>query len=197
MEYIIVHSDDEIWKPLDYKNIRKNMYEISSYGRIRNKLMGQILKQQRSEKDYLMVSLMCESDTRHNHTFKVHKLVAETFLNKPAHRADDGSDWTVDHILGGYDGKGDCSIYNLRYISSLENKKRASIDNQLKPLRGENNPISKITDDIALFINNKLNEGFNSSEIIKLVKLEFHVSITKHIVHDIRRGKTWKHITHR
>lgn len=54
--------------------------------------------------------------------------------------------------------------------------------------RGENNNNAKITDDIAKNIKHKLDLGVPAIEIAD------HFNINKHIVYDIKRGKTWKHV---
>lgn len=195
--YITAYTDPEIWKQITYRNIRRGMYEVSSYGRIRNTYTGKILKQFRSEKDYMIISLMCENDMSKNHTFKVHKIVAHEFLIYPEKKPDDGSFWTVDHIYGGYDGKADCSVFNLRYISDIENKRRVTTDSQNKILRGDESPSRKINGVIASDVNMMLLRGMSTPQIISIVFDKYNLLITKYIVHDIRRGKTWNHITHR
>lgn len=42
--------EDEIWKPLRYFRIKRDMYEVSNYGRIRNIKTNKILKPCLSEK---------------------------------------------------------------------------------------------------------------------------------------------------
>lgn len=56
--FITVRYDDEQWVDLLYKNIRKDLYEISNYGKIRNKITGKLISQCISEKGYVMVGLM-------------------------------------------------------------------------------------------------------------------------------------------
>lgn len=195
--YIAIYTDDEEWRPITYRNVRRGMYEASSYGRIRNSYTKKIMKQQVSEKGYMMVPLMCENDINRNHTFKTHKIIADTFLHRPIDPPKDGSVWTVDHIHGGSEGKRDCSIYNLRYLSDKENKRRITTDHQNTIRRGDDSATSKINSAIALFINDCLNINMTTPMIVSAVLDKFNMTITKHIVHDIRRGKTWKHITHR
>ena len=62
----------EIWLPIkDFEN-----YEISSWGRIRNK-KGQILSPYKNHKGYLKIGLAKDGK---DHKKRIHRLVAETFI---------------------------------------------------------------------------------------------------------------------
>ncbi len=83
MKYEIIGSSskgnciiiEEKWKPIeDFRD----KYEISNLGRIKNKITGYIFKPQKRGK-YLKVSLSKNGIKRQ---LSIHKLVAETFLNK-------------------------------------------------------------------------------------------------------------------
>lgn len=81
MKYEVIGSSskgncmEEIWKPIeDFKD----KYEISNLGRIRNKETSYIFIPQKRGK-YLKVSLSKNGIKRQ---LSIHKLVAETFLNK-------------------------------------------------------------------------------------------------------------------
>ena len=141
--YINIRYEEERWKDLVYKKVRLGMYEISTYGRVRNKYTGKIMSQCASEKGYMMVSLMKENENR-NKIYKVHRLVAYNFLY-----ADNWDEITVNHISG---DKTDNSIYNLELISHAENVKHAYDTGLIIPKRGELNGSSKITEEIAVEI---------------------------------------------
>ena len=92
---------------LDYQN-----YEVSSWGNIRNRTTGRILKQYVNSRGYLCV---CIDGTK-----KVHRLVASAFLNNP------GNKKCVDHKNR---DKLNNNIINLRYATSMENCQNRSMRN--------------------------------------------------------------------
>lgn len=54
--------------------------------------------------------------------------------------------------------------------------------------KGSNNHKSKINEEQATNIKKLLIDGYTTTEIFKIT------SISKYIIHDIKRNKTWKHI---
>jgi hypothetical protein len=101
----------EIWKPIkDYEGL----YEVSNLGRVkslnynRTKKEG-MLKLFEDKDGYLMVNLSKDKIT---YQFKIHRLVAETFIPNPENKP------CVDHINT---IKNDNRVENLRWVSCKEN----------------------------------------------------------------------------
>lgn len=67
----------EIWKPINIENF--NHYEVSTFGRIRNK-NGLIMKQRLGSNGYLIIDLHSKGISK---TFSVHRIVAITFIPNP------------------------------------------------------------------------------------------------------------------
>lgn len=98
----------EKWKDIkDYES----KYQISSYGRIKNQ-KNKILKPM-FDKNYLCIDLYKESKRKR---FKVHRLVAQAFLNNSKNLA------IVNHIDG---NKLNNNMDNLEWCTSSENTKHA------------------------------------------------------------------------
>ena len=186
MLYINIKYDEEKWVDLVYKKIKKDMYEISTYGRIKNKHTGKILSQCPSEKGYMMVKLMTDGK-KNNKTYKVHRLVAYTFLYE-----DNWDELTVNHING---DKTDNSIYNLELISHADNVKHAYDIGLMKPLRGELNGSSKITEEIARDICICISNNIKPMKTQKLIFDKYGVEISKDMYYDIKRKRTWRHVS--
>ena len=74
---------EEIWKRLIYQGVDYgDYYEVSNYGEIRNAKTKKIRKKNILKTGYYFVS--CSVGSRKNKiTFKVHKAVAEAFLDNP------------------------------------------------------------------------------------------------------------------
>lgn len=92
----------EIWK----QSILEN-YEVSNFGRIRNKKTLHIMKTEFEEKGY------CRLRVKRKH-YAVHRLVALAFIPNPENKPQ------VDHINM---KKSDNNILNLRWCSNLENQR--------------------------------------------------------------------------
>lgn len=96
----------EIWK--DVKNF-ENKYQISSFGRLRNKYSGHIYKLTNKNDNYFSVVLY---DKGQKKSIKIHKLVAEAFIPNPENKPQ------VDHIDL---NKQNNRVENLRWVTALEN----------------------------------------------------------------------------
>ena len=78
-------EDVEVWKPCKYNGVKHDMYEVSSCGRVKNKITGNILKQttnKNSGRCYVTLMLETPKNGKIQFPFKIHRLVANEFLNK-------------------------------------------------------------------------------------------------------------------
>lgn len=116
--------DDETWKDVcGYEGF----YQISNKGRIRScsrttewrnttrSVTSKILKQYLRKDGYMQVSLKMNEKKK---THKVHRLVAEAFLQNPSNKID------VDHIDGNTKNNNICNLRWATRIENLNNKKR-------------------------------------------------------------------------
>lgn len=101
----------EIWKPIE----DFDKYEVSSWGRVRNKTTGLILKPYENDKGYLKVEIYHDGIGCKK---RVHRLVAAAFIPNPNNLPH------VDHIDG---NKHNNSVTNLRWTSDSKNKKYAKM----------------------------------------------------------------------
>ena len=105
--------DTEVWKASsEYEN-----YEVSSFGKVRNKNTGRILKPANSG-GYMTVGLSCKGKTS---SHVVHRLVAVEFLENPENKA---------HVNHKDKNRSNNNISNLEWCTPLENNihKCATLD---------------------------------------------------------------------
>lgn len=100
----MIKVDEEQWKQIkDYPK-----YEVSNYGNIRNKKSGRILKQNKNNVGYSIISL----SNKKCKTFTVHRLVAEAFLTKIEGKNE------INHLD---ENKQNNRVDNLQYCDRIEN----------------------------------------------------------------------------
>lgn len=97
----------EIWKDT---YIYGSQYQVSNFGRVRNKLTGHILTSQNDSKGYLRVRMSLHDRKA---TAKVHRLVAVAFIPNPDNKPQ------VNHIDT---DKQNNSIGNLELVTNGENQ---------------------------------------------------------------------------
>jgi hypothetical protein len=96
---------EECWKPIQEFEV----YEVSSFGNIRNTLTGRLLKPNTDTRGYFQTALY---KNNHKHTFLTHRLVASAFIENTADLKE------IDHINR---MKTDNRVENLRWVSRSEN----------------------------------------------------------------------------
>ncbi len=101
----------ETWKAVPGTN---NKIEVSSLGRARSFLRNnRVLRLQTDKKGYLRFTVSIE---RKKHTFKIHRLVAELFIDNPRRLPQ------VNHKDG---NKKNNTVNNLEWVSNLDNAHHA------------------------------------------------------------------------
>lgn len=147
--------EKEIWKPIKRY---EGLYEVSNYGRVRSldamlpvkgkngeyyrKRVGRILRQPNSSKGYKQVILCDETG---NQIFRVHRLVAEAFIDNPENLP------AVNHKD---EDKTNNYVENLEWCTTKYNN---TYGNKIK--RGELHPMSKLDSRQVKEIREKRNSG--------------------------------------
>ena len=107
----------EIWKSIP----NLNGYLISNLGRVYSNKRKKIISQHNNEKGYLRVTLY---DNKQSKVFRVHRLVAQTFLNNPNNYEE------INHIDG---NKHNNCVNNLEWCNHLHNMQEAFKNNLIPP----------------------------------------------------------------
>lgn len=105
----------EIWKQIDYFP----NFEVSTLGRVRNIRTGNILKAHNAGKGYMVVHISKDGKL---HCPKIHKLVAEAFIDNPENKTQ------IDHINC---DRTDNRVENLRWVTAKENCNNPKTKNRM------------------------------------------------------------------
>lgn len=177
----------EEWRDLVYPTLDDdfNWYEISSFGNLRNKRTGKILKPNKLSSGYLSAKVYGGYDAFDRQLgfhIIIHKAVAYTFLPNPDNLPE------VDHRDN---NKTNNHVDNLKWVTSHENQKRkydtGAFDK--RKISGENNHAHKLTWDEVRFIRKSFILG-DSEFGYKGLARRFGVSTP--VVRSIIEYRTWK-----
>lgn len=178
----------ELWKPITGY---EQFYEVSNLGKVRcvERLIvmptytyikkSKELTQFKDGRGYLHVKLYDGSGNPKSWT--THRLVALTFIPNPENKS------SINHING---NKLDNRLENLEWCTHAENMKHASKLNSWDKSRyvGENNDLSKLTNEQVLTIREEYKNGVKRRELSNKFQTTF-----SNICNIVER-KTWKHL---
>jgi hypothetical protein len=150
-------------------------YTVYDTGVITNSRTGRILKPDINNKGRLRITVCKANRTTR---FSVARLVAELFIPNPENKP------TVNHKDGDVSNN---NVSNLEWMTQQENQQHA-VDNNLCP-RGEANGLNKWAEATVMLCCRLLSEGYQRGHIMR------QTGMTKPTVDDIRRRKTWKHVS--
>lgn len=137
----------EIWKDVvGYEEY----FQISNHGRLLSKRTNKILKQRITKSGYCTVATKIGGRSGKAHCFRVHRLVADAFLNKT------DPDFVVNHIDG---NKLNNHLSNLEWVSISYNNKH-SYDTGLRiPPQGDDNTLRKLSNEQVAIIRQRRENG--------------------------------------
>ncbi len=124
-------------------------YQVSNFGRIRNKATNKILKLRPINKRGYLGTVVTLGSKSNKKMIIIHRAVAQTFIPNPYNLPE------VNHKDG---NKANNFVENLCWITSIGNKQHAKITG-LVHNNGENNGQCKISDDDAMWIKTHFIKG--------------------------------------
>ena len=171
MKQIIYDNIDgrepEFWEELTCDISIKPIYEISSYGRIRNKYTGKILRPDVDKDGYLKFALQPSVGDKKVKRFS-HRLVGLQFIPNPENKPE------INHMRVSYvDGRAKCEhddnyYKNLEWCTRQENIDHSILHKlELDQPVGEKAHTSKFSDDIVIYICSLLEFGCSTKYIMK------------------------------
>lgn len=168
----------EIFKKIpDFPNHR-----VSNHGRVQSRYKRGIglteswhdMKPNR-HKGYLCITVRDKGKSR---TTRVHRLVAEAFLENPQGMEQ------VDHIDC---DKSNNKVSNLEWVTARENTRRA-FKNNLVRRKGVNNSGAKLNDIKVLVIKTLMLSGWRNRDLMG------YAGVKNNTLSTLRAGKSWTHI---
>lgn len=166
-----------MWKPVEYKDIKRGCYLVSDDGQVWSNYRNRPVSQNKNGGGYLVVRLRKEDMT--TWTLGVHRLVCHAFHGDPP---EDMIRPSVNHI--DYN-KENNNADNLEWMSLSDNA-----SNKQYGGRGEHNPYSRMTDEKA----KELCQYLSTSDDT-LAKISRELGISHHIVEYVAEGRAWTHIS--
>lgn len=178
--------EKEIWKPVVYRDIKPDMYEVSNLGNFRNIKTKHTMTPYPSEKGYMMISFRCNGER--NRSLKIHRIVAWMFVS-----GYDEIHNEVDHNDG--DKTNNCAD-NLEWVTRVENIRRGYSKGLIPIMYGERNGKSIMSDDDVSIICQCLLKFNGNSKLAYIESCKKGVTTsTLTRVQDIKYKKTGKHIS--
>lgn len=170
---------EEVWKDVvgfeDY-------FQISSLGRVFSKRTCKILKLHKNKSGYLLLSTKIGGRSGKSVCFKVHRLVADAFIENPENKP------FVNHKNGVKDFN---QVQNLEWCTASENSKHAYENGLAKGRKGVNQNSPKLTPEDVIYIRDNY---VPRHPIFGARALAKKFSVNHERISSVINNKAWSHI---
>jgi len=187
---IFIKPHEEEWKDIIEYNV-KNIYEISNYGKVRNKLTGRFLSPFTDKDGYLRCTLKGYKKQR---KFYIHRLVGYYFLPLKVFFNE-----KYIHINHKDTNKTNNFYKNLEWSTPKENIDHSWREGLQKPVKGERHGCNKYSETLIRGICILLEKGYSEYEIRKemnmIVKDKKQNESYRGLVKHLRKRTSWVHIS--
>lgn len=174
-------EDVEEWRECTYPGVKPGMYEVSSWGNVRNKKTNMFLNVYIDHKGYSAVQLMTVYGK--SRPIVIHRIIANQFI-----RQIEQTD-VINHI----NGIKHISIpKNIEYVTQYQNVKHARDTGLINHAYGESVNTAKLNKETVIKICELLQESNGS---IDYVIQHLKKNIDRKLIYRILIGETWKSIS--
>lgn len=174
-------EDAEEWRECTYPGVKPGMYEVSSWGRVRNKKTNIFLNVYIDHKGYSAVQLMTVYGK--SRPIVIHRIIANQFIRQ-IERTD-----IINHING---IKYISIPKNIEYVTQYQNVKHARDTGLINHAYGESVNTAKLNKETVIKICELLQESNGS---IDYVIQHLKKNIDRKLIYRILIGETWKSIS--
>ena len=178
-------EDVEEWRVCTYPGVKPDMYEVSSWGRVRNKKTSVIINGCNT-RGYLSISIMISDKL--SKLFLKHRLIAWEFLE----RSERFMDLHINHIDG-------CGLNNnpknIEIVTAKQNAYHATFTGLTPHLKGEECTMTSLTNDIVEKICSII---VSHKGVIKDIMTNLHdenIDISISVLNNILYKRSWIEIS--
>jgi len=188
---IHIQTHEEEWKDIIEYNV-KDIYEISNYGRVRNKLTDKLIKPFVDKDGYLRCSLVAIYTRRRK--FYVHRLVGYYFLPLKIFFNE-----KIIQINHKDTFKGNNYYKNLEWVTPKENIEHSWIKGLQHPSKGESHVYNKYSAKLIHDICNLLEKKYSTYEIkeeLNMLSKNIQINMAYNgLIWKIKKRISWVHIS--
>lgn len=183
--------EKEIWKAINLPYDECKNYEVSSHGRVRNKITGKLRKLQTNLKGYITIGLNYKGSKKE---FGVHRLVLYTFIGEP-----ENENLTCDHIDR---NKSNDYYKNLRWATATEqnlNKTKVKQKTTSKPILKIDPTTKEVIEEFSSLLKAAQSLGrVKGNSIIEHIKTQtlYKGYLWKYKTVENLKGEIWKSFKH-
>lgn len=179
-----MENKEILWKPIPgfsryHASTEGDIKTFNWYGSGREMIM----KPAKDKGGYMRTMII--GDDGINHTVKVHRIIAITFMPNPENKE------TVNHKNG---IKHDNRLINLEWATRSENLIHAFSTQLMKPKKGELNGCATLTDKQVIEIRKNYVYGKTHKEGETKKQIAARYGTTFSVIKAIVQGQTWKHL---
>ena len=174
-------EDIEEWRPVTYPGIIKDMYEVSSWGRVRNKKTG-IIGNVKSPNSRGYLTKVFNTETSSLAKINIHRLVGWEFVDNR----------NIENEVNHINGIKTINIpKNLEWVTHKENMLHAYNSNMIYRGHGEELTVSKLTNDVVIEICKQFIRNWgNSRNVYKSMK-DSGFDVTLKQIEHIKHKECW------
>ena len=180
-------EDIEEWKVCTYPGVKPDMYEVSSWGRVRNRKTGMLYSQRSiNSRGYNTLTLLCDGSGLRS--FVRHRLICWEMCSRNTIEHNE-----VNHIDG---IKTHNSPKNLEWVNHDLNMKHASNLNMINHAKGYDNGSAKLNEDIVHIICKEFIKNWgNAFNVYKTMINNGYKDITLKEIQHIKHKECWSWIS--
>ena len=189
--FIIIPLEEEIFKPITYRDIKRGRYEVSNYGRIYDKGKNKFKKTRLDSKGYVWCDFQLMNGKKR--TMTVHRIVAWEFV--------EGYDEEKGKTVVNHKDNNKSNNYykNLEWVTISENNSHNYWhgNGKVPNIKGEESNLSKYTEEEIRKWCSVLEKGYSPMGVLRLLgykRRDDNIQLYS-LLYSLKNKRAWMHIT--